>query len=589
MSNKNNNNNKKSSHGRNYEISGMTGNYTYNSEQNLPFNQTSISSLEPGLQEAVVNQQIFSNNYNNFKPTSTFQAPINNSSRHQNMNDFSQTEISDAFKPNEPILNMLSNKYENNTLYANMNENLLKESIRENKLHISSADRNIELYPDPFSYKVTLGPIVNSGINYTDKSKSNTPYQLKEKVDNEIVLANKEINNSNFVFDSPEMIKEYTTQIKKNVDPYINKSFERVKYFRIDVSTLPRFNSVAINNEWNYCNLHIKKIFIKDDYERAKYSLLPKYRYVPDDTDISPLGGQYIQVYIKEVVSNSSFGTNEVSDKSYLLIVDKVIGALYIKYLPFAAVKNFRDPHPGNISTLTFKFYDSNGKEIKLETDCINYETNQIKKTKLIDPSLYDLEKQVENICIIDNPKICDWFLSRFNEIIKCFVVLNFDIYKLIPFYINAGFNDDGDVIIKSTEEKKNEEDFCITDYEEIVLNQDTFTVNDIFKELNDFVTLDGFVKATKITNQGKKVKITIDDYINNIIWYAGDPEYCDIVKYNLKALDKNYKNFGFSLLDRLKTEIMEIPSKEWFQNYIVCVLGIYSNDLNTKIQYGNS
>lgn len=573
-----------------YQISGMMENYTYDSNQNLPFDPTSISSSghssQQGLSEAVINQQIFSNNYNNFKPTSTFQGTVNNSSKSQNMNDFSQSEIKDAFTQNKPILKMLPNKYMEDTLYDNMNEDLLRETIRENILHISSADRSIELYPDPFSYIVTLGPIVNSGINYTDKTKNQ--FQIKEGIDNKFNLAYKEINNSNFIFDSPDMIKKYVLNIQNKNNPYINRSFERVKYFRIDVSVLPRFNSVAINNKWNYCDIKKKRIFIKDDYERMKYTHLPKFRYIPDDADISPLGGQFVQIVIKEMTNNSSFGTNEISDKSYLLILDRIIGALYIKYNPYGATKNFRDPYPGNVSKLTIQFYDSNGNEIKLQTELINYEINQIKKTKLFDPKLYNLDDKIDDICMIDNPKICDWFVEKYNDVIKSFVVLNFDIYKLIPFYLNIEFDSEGNILQKTEEEKEFDDTFCIKNYSEIILNKENFTVSNIFDELNEFVTLDGFIKVYKMTNSGKKIKISIDNYINDIIWYNNNNKFCDIIKYNLNAIDENYKNFGFSLLDRLKTEIINIPSKDWLQNYIVCVLGIYSNDLNTKIEYGN-
>ena len=268
INNKNNKRNINSNGGQpsnaTYQISGMMGNYTYESSQNLPFDQTSIStsghSTQHGLNNSVINQQVFSNDYNNYVPSSTFQRPIDNSSRLQNLNDYSQTEISEAFQVNKPILEMPSNKYMNDTLYANMNENLLKETVRETRLHISSQDRSVQLYPDPFNYVVTLGPIVNSGNSYiakNNKEKIKTPYETKEQVDNDIKLAYKEINNSSFIFDSPDLIRKYTQEIIDKANPYISRSFERVKYFRIDISVLPRFNCVAINNEWNYCDYNI--------------------------------------------------------------------------------------------------------------------------------------------------------------------------------------------------------------------------------------------------------------------------------------------------------------------------------------------
>ena len=60
---------------------------------------------------------------------------------------------------------MSNTEYQNNTLYNNLNKDLLKESIIEVRLNIDSIDRDIEIYPNPFDYIVNLGPVVNSGIN----------------------------------------------------------------------------------------------------------------------------------------------------------------------------------------------------------------------------------------------------------------------------------------------------------------------------------------------------------------------------------------------------------------------------------------
>jgi hypothetical protein len=593
-SNSNNNtneNNMSKNNNRKYQISGLTENYIYDSEQGIPFDPTSIStsgrSGKSGLVDAVVNQQMFSNNYNNYKSQSTFNQQINNgsgSSGFNNLTDNSQYDLKDAFKQNTPILDMLDNKYMNNTLYNNLNENLLKETIRENVIHINSEDRNIETYPDPFSYIVTLGPITNSIVNYGDKTKNKNLPEIKNQIKKDFDLANIEINNPSFTFNSPDLIKKYTLEIINSVNPYISRSFERVKYFKIDISVLPRFNTIAINPYWNYNNSFIKKEYFKDDYDKIKSHYFPNFRYIPDDTDISPLGGRYIQVVIKDITNENSFGTNVISDKSYVFILDKVIGALYVKYNPHSAVKNYRESQPGNISRLSIQYYDSEGIKIKLNYDSINYEINQIKKTEIIDPSLYNLN---DNICTINNSKICDWFITKFNDIIKSFIMVNFDITKLIPFYINAEFLNDS-VKIKTEEDKETDNTYCIKNYSEIILNQETFTVKNIFKEFDEFITPNGFTNVYKLTNSGKKIKISIDSYINNIIWYDNNTKYIEIIKYNINAINENYNNFGFRLLDNLKIEITKLPTKSWFQNYLICVLGIFSNDLNTKVEYGN-
>ena len=79
----NNNNNKNINLIPNYQISGIEPNYSYKNKQNLPFDQSSIStsgySNGEDLSKAVEQQQQFVNNYNNYKPLSTFNNPESNS------------------------------------------------------------------------------------------------------------------------------------------------------------------------------------------------------------------------------------------------------------------------------------------------------------------------------------------------------------------------------------------------------------------------------------------------------------------------------------------------------------------------------
>jgi len=75
---------------------------------------------------------------------------------------------------------------------------------------------------------------------------------------------------------------------------------------------------------------------------------------------------------------------------------------------------------------------------------------------------------------------------------------------------------------------------------------------------------------------------------LDNIIWYGNDLTQIEKMILNIKALDHNYKNFGFKILDILKTEIINIPANRNFQNFLTFLLGIWEDELNTKIDYFN-
>ncbi len=155
----------------NYQLSGMQPNYTYNGKMNLSFDSSVIPqdgfATKAGLEGDVGARQQYINAYNNFSPSSEFMRPENNSSRLENLRDYSQFNFKENFTDHKPELFMLNTKNKHNTLYDNLNEELMKETITEVRLNIDSYDRDIEIYPNPFEYEVILGPIVNSGNNPT--------------------------------------------------------------------------------------------------------------------------------------------------------------------------------------------------------------------------------------------------------------------------------------------------------------------------------------------------------------------------------------------------------------------------------------
>ena len=588
---KNNSNNKTNKTNQiqpNFQISGIEPNYSYNKIQNLSFDQSSISSSgysnRENLAKAVGEQQQFVNNYNNFKPLSTFDNIETNSAHLQNLNNFSQFNIQKGFQSNVPIEFMPDTKNKHETLYDNLAENLMKESVKEYRLNIDSTDRDVTIYPDPFNYVVFLGPITNSGINASvsrtniknelknmnKKNRNNKNFDVIEK--NSITDA---FNEKIFVFDNPDAIKEYTINLEKSSNPYIIRDFVNVSYVKLDCAVIPRYNSIAINRCWDYCRKkHHKKNFFKDEYDRIKDYIILNDRYIPDDkNEYNPLGDRFIQIYIKELKSTKNFGTNPITDKSFLLIYDKTLGALYLKLIPYSATKTYKDSLLGNLTRLTIEFYNSWGEPLKINTESIDYEINQINETKIIDPFKYNLsdilftDKQVLNI------------IEKFNQIIKCFIMINSDIELIIPFYTPENFN--------SSNSKLKFHDECLIS-ETIVINEKLFSINNIYEELNSFVSELGFVNVIKITKSNKKVKLSIDEYLNNVIWFDLSLDLIKSIHHNLKSFDFNYRNFGFVILDKLKTEITNIPTNKNFQNFLTFLVGIWEDELNTKVDYRN-
>ena len=584
----------------NYQISGIEPNYTYNGRQNLSFDQSSIStsgySNDQNLSKAVEQQQQFVNNYNNFKGLSTFDNPETNCSHLENLRNFSQFDIQKGFESNKPILFMPDTKNKHETLYDNLNENLLKESLKEYRLNIDSIDRDIQTYPDPFNYIVTLGPVTNSGIIDT-VSKSSLKQDLKtelknQKKKNQNIQKNyleqeekrlKNLDNKYLeqnqneinVFENPDSIKEYVLNLERSFNPYIIRDFKNINYVKLDCVVIPKYTSICINDNWDFCRKHHhKKNFFKDEYDRIKDYIILNDRYIPNDKEeYNPLGDRFVQIYIKELQSIRNFGTNPTTDKSFILIFDKVLGALYLKLIPYSATKIYKESLLGNLTKLSIQFYNSWGEPLKINTEYIDYEINQISNTNLIEPENYNILECIDKVVCIKKLKL---ITNYYSEIIKCFIMINSNINKIIPFYNSIESNFDLNKI----------HDDCL-EFKEILLNNKIFNVKNIYSEFNDFVSLDGFIDKIKIsTHNSKKIKLCIDEYINNVIWFDYDESQIEKIISNIKTFDHNYKSFGFKILDILKKEIINIPVNRNFQNFLTFLLGIWEDELNTKIDY---
>ncbi len=636
----------------NYQLSGIQPNYTYANQQNLNFDTSKISrdgfSTQADLQKAVIDQQNYVNAYNQFQPSSTFNRPEFNSAKNENLRDFSQFNVRENFTENKPLMTMLDTTYKHNTIYDNLNDNLMKETIQEVRLNIDSYDRDVAIYPNPFDYVVKLGPIVNSGINPTVVSKRS----LKEELRNNLKIDKKkfsrsfnpgnpnnplisktiteldnidkgssiEITADAFLFDSPELIVDYTNNLKQTNNPYLVRNFDNVKFIRLDCGILPKFNGVRINPDWSFCRhqSHIKK-FIRDDYDRLKDYTILNYRYIPDDTaDYALTTDRFVQIFIKEIRNNYNLGTNPITDKSFVLVFDKSLGILYWRGVPYSAVQTYKDSLLGEINELSIQFYDSWGNPLSIDYSKIAYEQNQILDTDLIKPDLLFIEKY------IGNEKATKWIIEKLTEILKCFIIINYDIVCKIPFY-NPLLLDENDTSItdlskllknsalnnyssgsnvsgsssstSNTSNSSSDCDFsCFNDkcenVSKVVLNQQIFNIQNIYKELNSFVSptsQSGFIPAKKLTKSGKIVNVTIDQYIANVFWFDFIPAKKEYIDYNINSFVNNYKNFGFNILDKLKNELINLPANKLFQNYLTFVMGVYTNELSTKVDYTNS
>lgn len=489
-----------------------------------------------------IEQQKFVRDNSSYQPNSTFYNTETVKTYDQNIRDMSQFNLQQNFKETKPILMNQDMTYKHNTLYDNMNSNLLSETLTEYRLNIDSIDRNIEIYPDPFKYEVKFAPVLNSTNPLTDDYILDTEDTL--------------IYSTN-----PSLLISYTDKLKRSYDPFITRDFSNVNFIRIDNLVMPRFHTLVINDDWKYCK-KCKSNFIKDDFERLSDIVLSSQRYIPDIEACGVLyTDRFIMLKIKELNNGRNLATNNKNSQAFTIFPDRYQGIMYWRGNPYYAMRTWSDDGLGNITKLSFEFFNSWGEPITLNTKSIDYETKFIKSTPLLTP--------VVNASIIKNDlTFYNFYIKRMTEIIKCIVIINYDIEHKINFY---DVGKPGDIII----------------------NNNTFEIinnEDFFKQLNEFVSIKGFIGVQKYTKKGTKITMTINDYINDVIWYSDfKVKEEKKIEYNLFVLLEKYTKYVYQILEKLKIEILDIPYNKYFQNHIMCVISCATNKLNTKIAYNNN
>ena len=499
-----------------------------------------------------------------------------------------------------PILKKPDYSYKNNTIVENLNDTLNRETIIEYRLNIDSGDRDVDIYPDPFQYVVTFGPVVNSNINSViqrDELKTNLRNQNTYNSRHPKKNQDGSFEENELLYNlENDLLVNYDNTLKKIFNPYITRDFINVKFIRLDNIVLPRFNALKINCDWKYTDKKNSCYnYIKDDYERLIDCAIAYDRYIPDPNICSTLlTDRFIMVSIKEIRNNQNLATNIINTNSFTVFPDKPTGLMYWRGNPYYAVRIYDDSQLGNITKLSFEFYNSNGTQLKLDTSQVSYEISFINSVNIINPNnalmiLNDHDRHDHNHnhdrhdhCYEQKIK---FILDKMTQIIKCIIIINFDIKDKIKFYCDVPLNS-SDCCDNNSSEKN------IVNDAELKYNDCTFVLGNMFDEFNEFVTTNGFINVSKKTQDGKSVSVSVNQYIYNVLWYVQLNDYncnfdinCNAYK-NLEIILARYKEYVFAILDKLKKEIANLPLNQYFQNHSLFTMGVYEQKLNTKINY---
>lgn len=240
------------------------------------------------------------NNFTNFTNPSHYTVGKINS--RQNNSNFS-----DAYNPAQTLIPQRDGKNYGFAVHNNLNDNIVTEAITEYTLYVDAADRDIEIYKNPFVFAVSLGGAGNNVINRSKYVGNNGALQFQ------------------------------TTPCTGVPPPRIDSDFKNVKYAKVKYLTLPRT---------------IVYQYIEDLSGNLIYSPLI-------------LGGtilgnyRYLIMRIKEIANNNMYATNDnIKNDCFILYRDSnYIDAINDIWIATQPIKIFYDDDLRNLNKLTIEIF----------------------------------------------------------------------------------------------------------------------------------------------------------------------------------------------------------------------------------------
>ncbi len=269
-----------------------------NRKQNLPYNNNNNI-------KGVNTSHLLSDQYNPF-----FMAnPYNNSNNEKT--DFNK--VFDTKKPPMIVTTDFSNKSE--VIHQNMNPvSILRDKIYEYNIVIDSRDRDVNVYPNPFDFKVSIDPF---------KIGSNSTFQYD--------------SSGNIVIDpiTKEPVLEKSVMISAP-GPIIKPQIRKVKYVQFVLAKLPKSYTMRLNNILENNTINSDLLVLDND--------------------------RFLMLDVKELRNPEKYSTNDSLTNSFAILSDNEVSNKF-HYTSYGCTEPIVFKNPlSKLDMLTVKIRDSEGK-----------------------------------------------------------------------------------------------------------------------------------------------------------------------------------------------------------------------------------
>jgi len=320
-------------------------------------------SINPITFNSNSNNKNYSNIDNNFIST----CDNNNNNIVSSYNNFDNNNYSIR----TPYLN--NNEFNKpNLIYNNISDKISVDILVEYVIMIESIDRDIEKFHNPFKYKIYFNPVAQTKDAYIYRTFENVKYIKLETA----ILPRK---YSYFRKDITSLTKDYSTLINTNwkindnftldisnnytiIEDYIENNIRYIKYG----ITKPQPEIIDKVYELQYKLQYDSSgnIILEYDISKNIFITLHEFQLI----DLSLENEKFLLLNIDEIKDTNDMATNiEISNSFAILFPDYVNGDFF--YTTTEGVdKIYRFSQLGNIKSLTVNITDNEGKDFNTQS-----------------------------------------------------------------------------------------------------------------------------------------------------------------------------------------------------------------------------
>lgn len=276
-------------------------------------------------------------------------------------NNYSNYNINKSFQPTTPLIGHIDYSNKNNLLHNNVHDKVLDENIIEYKIDIDSIDRDITVYPDPFSFVVNFAPIPSSCSYGQRMGGTPTPHILID------------FRNVKYIKLQNIILPIHNRVIKNPKYNHNNNNNNNCSNNCSDIDSDSDTKSCSTFNSANKQNKQNKQNNIIDDLAKCH----PEQKYIFDPCS-NLLEDRFVELIVKELTDNRIYTTGDdnnrigkfcdcyIPAKPFgLILPDRILNKNFYSGSSYTTLRIYESSCLGNITQLSISFCDSYGEPLK--------------------------------------------------------------------------------------------------------------------------------------------------------------------------------------------------------------------------------